>query len=160
MTELSDIQIRDLLNTNNQASNNILANQNFSDLQAGFNLLNSAFNIGIQNKSISGTSASFENISFISLIGPPSGTQRFSVNGNTGNVIANTISLNTDAIVGNNITIGNSGAGGRLRLILDRNNETTLPGLAGQIRYVGNDFQGYLSYGETPASFTFYIGST
>ena len=160
MTELSDIQIRDLLNTNNQASNNILANQNFSDLQAGFNLLNSAFNIGIQNKSISGTSASFENISFISLIGPPSGTQRFSVNGNTGNVIANTISLNTDVIVGNNITIGNSGAGGRLRLILDRNNEITLPGLAGQIRYVGNDFQGYLSYGETAASFTFNIGST
>lgn len=163
MKELSDITIKQLLATNTIGANNQVTNSNFDQLKKGFEALNSAFGISIQNKSLNFPSGKLNvNVIKADLIYlPVTGDPSIELRGSNGGIKASGINLVNDAFIGGHAVIGNKNAGGRLRLIEDRTSllPSLQPGTIGQVRFTGNDYQGFLNFGETQASFQFDINS-
>lgn len=163
MNELSDISIRQLLATNTVGSNNQISNSNFDQLKQGFDLLRSAFGISIQEKSFNFPSGKINtNLIRASLISlPSSGNPSIEIKGENGEIKASGLNIVNDILSGRHVVVGNNNTGGRIRLIEDRTSPlpTLQPGRIGEVRFTGNDFQGYLTFGETQASFQFDITS-
>lgn len=164
MKELNQITIKQLLASNTTGVNNSVTNANFSQFKEGLLLLNSAFGISIQNKSLNFPTGKINTgeikSNLIKL--PITGNSSIQLNGNNGEIRASGISTTADVFIGNNLIVGDSNNGGRLKLILDRTyiDETIKPGLPGEVRFIGDDYEVYLDYGEVNASFSFNIGST
>lgn len=163
MNELSDITIRQLLATNTVGANNQISNSNFDQLRQGFDLLRNAFGISIQDKSLNFPTGRINtNIIKANLINlPVSGIPTIEIKGDNGEILASGINLVNDIFVGRHAVVGNKNSGGRLRLIEDRTAPlpTLQPGIVGQVRFTGNDYQGYLTFGETQATFQFDINA-
>jgi hypothetical protein len=164
MQELSQITIKQLLASNTIGANNQITNANFSQLQEGFNLLNKAFGISIQDKSLNFPTGKLNvgNLKANLVRLPIEGTTSIQLNGANGDIISSGLNTVNDIFGGGNVIVGNSNKGGRLRLVLDRTytDDTILPGVAGQIRFTGNDYEAYFEVGEVRATFSFDIGST
>jgi hypothetical protein len=164
MKELNQITIRQLLASNTIGVNNTITNANFAQLQEAILLINSAFGISIQDKSLNFPKGRIitGTITADTLRLPVTGSANIQLKGSNGEISTNSIITLNDAIIGGNAIIGSSNTGGRLRLILDRTytDESLLPGVPGQIRFIGSDYEAYLSFGEVQASFSFDIGST
>lgn len=164
MKELNQITIKQLLASNTIGANNLITNANFSQLNEAIQLINNAFGISIQEKSMNFPSGKLNvgtlKSNIIRL--PIQGNTSIQLNGNNGEVLANGLNTINDAFIGRHAIVGNSNTGGRLRLVLDRTytDPTLQPGIPGQVRYIGDDYQGYLQYGEVKATFSFDIGST
>ena len=163
MNELSDITIRQLLATNTVGANNQISNSNFDQLRQGFVLLRNAFGISIQNKSLNFPTGRINtNIIKANLINlPVSGIPAIEIKGDNGEILASGINLVNDIFIGRHAVVGNKNSGGRLRLIEDRTAPlpTLEPGIVGQVRFTGNDYQGYLNFGESQATFQFDINA-
>jgi hypothetical protein len=164
MKELNQITIKQLLASNTIGANNSVTNANFAQLQEAILLLNNAFGISLQNKTLNFPSGKI-NVGSIKadLINlPVTGNSSIQLKGSNGEITANGIIATNDIIAGNNLIVGSGNSGGRLKLILDRTytDESLLPGAPGQIRYIGDDYEGYLNFGEIQASSSFVIGST
>ena len=164
MKELNQITIKQLLASNTIGANNSITNSNFSQLNEAIQLINNAFGISIQDKSMNFPAGKLNVGSLKSnLIRLPiQGNTSIQLNGSNGEVLANGINTTNDVYVGRHAIVGNANTGGRLRLILDRTHldENLQPGIPGQVRYIGDDYEGYLEYGEVKATFSFTIGST
>ena len=164
MQELSQLTIKQLLASNTIGANNQITNANFSQLQEGFVLLNRAFGISIQDKSLNFPTGKLNVGSLKSnLIRLPiEGATSIQLNGSNGDILSSGLNTTNDIFAGGNVIVGNANKGGRLRLVLDRTytDDTLLPGVAGQIRFTGNDYEGYFELGEVRSTFSFDIGST
>ena len=164
MKELNQITIKQLLASNTIGANNSITNSNFSQLNEAIQLINNAFGISIQDKSMNFPAGKLNVGSLKSnLIRLPiQGNTSIQLNGSNGEVLANGINTANDVYVGRHAIVGNANTGGRLRLVVDRTHTDAnlQPGIPGQVRYIGDDYQGYLEYGEVKATFSFTIGST
>jgi hypothetical protein len=164
MKELNQITIKQLLASNTIGANNSITNANFSQLQEAILLINRAFGVSIQDRTLNFPSGKINTgtITADILRLPLSGNPSIQLKGSNGEITASGLSTTNDIFVGGNILIGTSNTGGRLRLILDRTytDESLKPGIPGQIRFIGGDYEAFLSFGEVQASFSFDIGST
>jgi hypothetical protein len=164
MQELSQLTIKQLLASNTIGANNQITNANFSQLQEGFVLLNRAFGISIQDKSLNFPTGKLNvgNLKSNLIRLPIEGTTSIQLNGSNGDILSSGLNTTNDIFAGGNVIVGNANKGGRLRLVLDRTytDNTLLPGIAGQIRFTGNDYEGYFEVGEVRSTFSFDIGST
>jgi hypothetical protein len=164
MQELSQLTIKQLLASNTIGANNQITNANFSQLQEGFVLLNRAFGISIQDKSLNFPTGKLNvgNLKSNLIRLPIEGTTSIQLNGSNGDILSSGLNTTNDIFAGGNVIVGNANKGGRLRLVLDRTytDDTLLPGIAGQIRFTGNDYEGYFEVGEVRSTFSFDIGST
>lgn len=164
MKELNQITIKQLLASNTIGVNNSITNANFAQLQEGLLLINSAFGISIQNKTLNFPTGKINTgaIKADTVKLPINGNPSIQLNGSNGNILTNGLSTVADAFIGGNLIVGDSNNGGRLKLILDRTyiDESIKPGLPGQVRFIGDDYEVYLNYGEVLASFSFTVGST
>ena len=164
MKELNQITIKQLLASNTIGVNNSITNANFAQLQEGLLLINSAFGISIQNKTLNFPSGKINTgaIKADTIKLPINGNSSIQLNGSNGEILASGLSVTTNASIGGNLIVGDSNNGGRLKLILDRTyiDESIKPGLPGQVRFIGDDYEVYLNYGEVRASFSFNVGST
>ena len=164
MKELNQITIKQLLASNTIGANNSITNANFSQLQEAILLINRAFGVSIQDRTLNFPSGKINTgtITADLLRLPLSGNPSIQLKGSNGEITASGLSTTNDIFVGGNILIGTSNTGGRLRLILDRTytDESLKPGIPGQIRFIGGDYEAFLSFGEVQASFSFDIGST
>jgi hypothetical protein len=164
MKELNQITIKQLLASNTIGANNSITNSNFSQLNEAIQLINNAFGISIQDKSMNFPAGKLNvgNLKSNLIRLPIQGNTAIQLNGSNGEVLANGINTINDAFIGRHAIVGNANTGGRLRLVVDRTHTdpTLQPGIPGQVRYIGDDYQGYLEYGEVKATFSFTIGST
>ena len=163
MKELNQISIKQLLSSNTVGTNNSITNANFSQLLEGVTLLNNAFGISIQEKSMNFPSGKI-NVGTLksNLIRLPiEGATSIQLNGANGEVLATGLNLANDAFIGRHAIVGNANTGGRLKLIFDRTyvDESIQPGQPGQVRFIGTDYEGYVLYGEVKANFSFDINS-
>ena len=164
MKELTDLTIKDLLSSNT-STNTLIINQNFALVEAAIELLQTTFAIQIQNNIFGSPSTQFYgnivsgNTLYLPNIGNQNNTNRATIilQGSNGNIIASGLTINNDIFAGNDVVLGQSGEGGRLRLYTDKNSDTTRPPRLGDFRFVGSSFQGYAIQGETESSFTFQI---
>ena len=159
--EISQITIKQLLSSNTIAANDTITNANFAQLKEGFDLLNSAFGISIQNKSLNFPTGRVKigDIKANLLRLPIEGYTSIQLNGANGQILGTGINLVNDAFIGRHAIVGDENTGGRLRLIVDRTytEENLQPGIPGQVRFVGDDYEGYLEAGEVQATFSFDI---
>ena len=164
MKELNQITIKQLLASNTIGANNSITNANFSQLQEAILLINRAFGISIQDKTLNFPTGKITTsiITADILRLPVSGNSSIQLRGSNGEITANGLSTTNDIFAGGNVLVGSSNTGGRLRLILDRTytDESLKPGIPGQIRFIGGDYEAFLSFGEVQASFSFDIGAT
>ena len=163
MKELNQISIKQLLSSNTVGTNNSITNANFSQLLEGVTLLNNAFGISIQEKSMNFPSGKI-NVGTLksNLIRLPiEGATSIQLNGANGEILATGLNLANDAFIGRHAIVGNANTGGRLKLIFDRTyvDESIQPGQPGQVRFIGTDYEGYVLYGEVKANFSFDINS-
>ena len=163
MNELNQITIKQLLASNTIGVNNSITNANFAQLQEGLLLINSAFGISIQNKTLNFPTGKINTgaIKADTIRLPINGNSSIQLNGSNGEILVNGLSTTANAFIGGNLIVGDSNNGGRLKLILDRTyiDETIKPGEPGQVRFIGDDYEVYLNYGEALASFSFTVGS-
>ena len=163
MKELNQISIKQLLSSNTVGTNNSITNANFSQLLEGVSLLNNAFGISIQEKSMNFPTGKI-NVGTLksNLIRLPiEGATSIQLNGANGEVLATGLNLANDAFIGRHVIVGNANTGGRLKLIFDKTyvDESIQPGQPGQVRFIGTDYEGYVLYGEIKATFSFDINS-
>jgi len=146
MKELNQITIKQLLASNTIGANNLITNANFSQLNEAIQLINKAFGISIQEKSMDFPAGKLNVGSLKSNLVrlPIQGNTAIQLNGNNGEILANGLNTINDAFIGRHAVVGNSNTGGRLRLVLDRTHTNPLlqPGIPGQVRYIGDDYQG------------------
>jgi len=164
MKELNQITIKQLLSSNTIGANNSITNANFSQLQEAILLINRSFGVSIQDKTLNFPTGKITTgtITADILRLPVSGNSSIQLKGSNGEITSNGIITLNDAYIGRDAVVGNSNSGGRLRLITDRTyiNESLRPGVPGQIRFIGGDYEAFLNFGEVQASFSFDIGST
>ena len=151
MKELNQITIKQLLASNTVGANNSITNANFSQLKEAILLLNTAFGISTQDKTLNFPTGKI-NVGTLradTLRLPTSGNVSIQLKGSNGEIISNGISTLNDALIGGDVVVGTSNTGGRLRLVLDRTyiNESIKPGRPGQIRFIGGDYEAYVNYG-------------
>jgi hypothetical protein len=161
MKELNQITIKQLLASNTIGANNAITNANFSQLQEAILLVNTAFGISIQDKTLNFPTGKINTGTFTGdLIKLPiSGNTSIQLKGSNGEILANGINTINDVFIGRHAIVGDSNTGGRLRLVLDRTytDESLQPGIPGQVRFIGDDYEVYLKYGEVAASYSFDI---
>ena len=122
MKELNQITIKQLLASNTIGANNSITNANFSQLQEAILLINRAFGISIQDKTLNFPTGKITTsiITADILRLPVSGNSSIQLRGSNGEITANGLSTTNDIFAGGNVLVGSSNTGGRLRLILDR----------------------------------------
>lgn len=101
MKELSQITIKQLLASNTVGANNSITNSNFSQIQEAILLLNNAFGISIQDKSMDYPSGRL-NVGGIKsnlLRLPITGTTSIQLNGANGEILASGISTDRKSVV-------------------------------------------------------------
>ena len=156
--------IKQLLASNTIGANNSITNSNFAQLQEAILLINNAFGISIQDKSMNFPEGRINlgllKSNIVRL--PINGTTSIQLNGSNGEVLSNGLNTINDALIGRHAIIGTSNNGGRLRFIIDRTytDESIQPGIPGQMRFIGQDYEVFLKYGEVKASFSFAVGAT
>jgi hypothetical protein len=164
MKELNQITIKQLLASNTIGVNNSITNANFAQLQEAILLINNAFGVSIQDKTLNFPSGKITvgtiNADILRL--PTTGNASIQLKGSNGEITSNGIITINDAYIGRDAIVGNANTGGRLRLVVDRTyvNESIRPGIPGQIRFIGGDYEGFLNFGEVQASFSFDILSS
>ena len=139
--------------------------QNFQELSGAINQLETAFGIKLAdpfpefNNSTQGQV--FLNLVKSNLIQlPATGPVKIGLDGNNGGITGASINVTNNAFVGGDIDLYNkNGTGGRVRFRVDRNSDITKTPIPGQIRFNGNNFQGYIFQGEVASSFNFVIVS-
>lgn len=164
MKELNQITINQLLASNTTGVNNSITNANFAQLEEAILLLNNAFGVSIQDKTLNFPAGKINvgTLKADTIRLPIDGNVSIQLKGNNGEISSNGIVTVNDIIAGRDSIVGASNTGGRLRLVLDRTyiDESIRPGIPGQIRFIGGDYEAYVNYGEVQASFSFDIESS
>ena len=108
MKEISQITIKQLLSSNTIAANDTITNANFAQLKEGFDLLNSAFGISIQNKSLNFPTGRVKigDIKANLLRLPIEGYTSIQLNGANGQILGTGINLVNDAFIGRHAIVG------------------------------------------------------
>ena len=164
MKELTDLTIKDLLSSNT-STNTLIINQNFAQVQASILLLQSTFGLQIQNNTIANPATKIfvgqvsADKMYLPNIGNTNNTAAATIifNGSNGNITCSGVSTVNDIYSGNDVYVGESGKGGRVRLYTDRNTDTTKPPKLGDFKFTGPNFQGYVTQNEIPSTFAFII---
>jgi len=163
MKELNQLTIKQLLASNTIGINNSIINANFAQLQEIILLINKTFGVSIGNKSLNFPDGQINtgnvNANLIKL--PIQGDSSIQLRGSNGEILSSGINVANNIFIGKHAIVGNSNTGGRLRLILDRSyvDESIQPGIPGQIRFIGRDYEVFINHGEVQASFSFDIES-
>ena len=164
MKELTDLTIKDLQSTNTSI-NTLIINQNFAQVKASILLLQSTFGLQIQNNTI-GTPTTKLFVGQVSAdkmylpnIGDPNNTAsaRITFDGSDGSIKASGLATTNDIFTGNDVFVGETGKGGRVRLYPDRNTDISKPPRLGDFRFIGPHFQGYIIQDDIPSTFSFSI---